>query len=39
MKIGRIFGFNERVFDAVLRLLPQLVPDADLSTSAYLEVF
>jgi ribosomal protein S18 acetylase RimI-like enzyme len=37
MKIGRIKRFNDRVFEAVLRLLPQLAPEADLPTKAYLK--
>jgi ribosomal protein S18 acetylase RimI-like enzyme len=32
MKISRINGFSEKVFDSVLRLLPQLAPDAELPT-------
>ena len=37
MKIGRIKRFSERVFEAVLSLLPQLAPGADLPTKAYLK--
>ena len=37
MKIGRIKRFNERVFEAVLRLLPQLDPDAVLPDKEYFE--
>ena len=37
MKISRIKRFNGRVFEAVLRLLPQLAPDAELPTKDYLE--
>jgi ribosomal protein S18 acetylase RimI-like enzyme len=37
MKIVRIKRFSERVFEAVLRLLPQLAPEANLPTKAYLK--
>jgi ribosomal protein S18 acetylase RimI-like enzyme len=37
MKIGRIRRFNERVFEAVLKLLPQLSPEVELPTKEYLE--
>jgi len=37
MKIGRIKRFNEKVFEAVLRLLPQLDPDAVLPDKEYFE--
>src|SRR5512133_1397416 len=35
MKIKRITRFSKRVFDAVLRLLPQLAPDAVLPDEQY----
>jgi ribosomal protein S18 acetylase RimI-like enzyme len=35
MKIKRITRFSKRVFDAVLRLLPQLAPDAELPDEQY----
>jgi ribosomal protein S18 acetylase RimI-like enzyme len=35
MTIGRINRFSEKVFEAVLRLLPQLAPDSGLPTKAY----
>ena len=37
MKISRIKIFNERVFEAVSRLLPQLAPETDFPTKAYLK--
>jgi ribosomal protein S18 acetylase RimI-like enzyme len=37
MKIVRIKRFNERVFEAVLRLLPQLAPDTALPDKEYFE--
>jgi ribosomal protein S18 acetylase RimI-like enzyme len=37
MKIERVNRISERVFEAVLRLLPQLAPDAELPTKDYLE--
>lgn len=35
MKIKRISRFSKRVFDAVLKLVPQLAPDAELPTEQY----
>ena len=35
MKIKRITRFSKRVFDAVLRLLPQLAPDAEMPDEQY----
>ena len=35
MNIKRINHFSEEVFEAVLKLLPQLAPDADLPTRQY----
>ena len=35
MEIKKITRFSERVFEAVLRLLPQLSPDAELNTRQY----
>jgi ribosomal protein S18 acetylase RimI-like enzyme len=37
MKIKKINRFSERVFEAVLNLLPQLAPDAVLPTRQYVE--
>lgn len=37
MKIKRIKRFSERVFEAVIRLLPQLTSDAVLPTKLYLK--
>jgi ribosomal protein S18 acetylase RimI-like enzyme len=37
MKILKISRFSERVYEAVLRLLPQLSPDADLPSKEYLK--
>jgi ribosomal protein S18 acetylase RimI-like enzyme len=37
MKIKKINRFSERVFEAVLKLLPQLAPDTDLPTRQYVE--
>ena len=35
MKIERVNKISDRVFEAVLRLLPQLAPDADLPSKEY----
>jgi ribosomal protein S18 acetylase RimI-like enzyme len=35
MKIKKVNRFSERVFHAVLKLLPQLAPDAELPTTQY----
>jgi len=35
MKIKKISRFSERVFQSVLKLLPQLAPDAELPTRQY----
>jgi len=35
MEIRRITGFSARVYEAVLRLLPQLAPDATLPTKQF----
>jgi ribosomal protein S18 acetylase RimI-like enzyme len=35
MKIKRITNFSENVYEAVLRLLPQLAPDTDLPSRQY----
>lgn len=35
MEIKRITAFSENLYDAVLRLLPQLAPDADLPSQQY----
>ena len=37
MKIKKINRFSERVFEAVLKLLPQLAPDTDLPARQYVE--
>ena len=37
MKIKKINRFSERVFEAVLKLLPQLTPDTDLPARQYVE--